>query len=370
MKGNQPAENASQIKYSRHNEVIKCYCNACHEGRCNRSTTHELTCVEQNTSEAKTDVQNLIKDVEKKVETISTGIKAMKTTSQEITQRNEACKSQIEKFFTQLHAEIDAQKKIKLAEAENAAESQKNEVEDLQKNLELSLSSCQSSVHFAKLTLANVDDVQFLHLKSFISCQLGKLTSVQDKITPNLGNPVRFLKGKVLNGLCQKLATDSFFVEEVAVCPAKCQAKLSEPIVKVGQKSEINITYKDNQDRIISSAGVGKDLIKPVIVGVKVQNLLVTENEDGRHVISFVPDELGTLQFHATINGCVSPGCSLKADVQWELSDAHGSGYLRADRQLLLRNSMSGKGDVGMYSFRLGNTPMSRGIDSVLLYPM
>ena len=42
----------------------------------------------------------------------------------------------------------------------------------------------------------------------------------------------------------------------------------------------------------------------------------------------------------------MSPDCSLKADVQWEMSDVHGNGYLRADRQTHLY-IMSGEGNVG-----------------------
>ena len=367
LKGNQPAENASQIKCIRHNEVCnKYYCDTCQEAICLSCTIlehkqHKFVSVEESVSEAKEEVQNLVEDVKTKMETISTGIEAMKTTSEDITRRNEACKSQIDKFFTQLHTEIDAQRQCMVAVTESVARCQKKEVEDLKEVLEVSLSTCQNAVNFVKHALENGDDVQFLNLKSTVTWYLGSLTSVQDKITSDVGHPVRFLK--------HESSTDQLFeqsiprlcsVEQVAVCAEKCQAKLSDPVVKVGQKSVIVISCLDEEDRLISS-GVGKDLIEPTITGVLVRDVEVTEEEDGRHVVSFVPDQLGTLQFHAKINNCVSPGCSLKADVQWELSDVHGSGYLRADRQLYL-NCMSGEGDVGTYSFRLGDTPMTTGI--------
>ena len=200
-----------------------------------------------------------------------------------------------------------------------------------------------------------------MNLKSTITCNLGNLTHVQDNITPKIGNPVRFLKSEsTTHQLVEQLITAACSVGEVAVCPEKCQAKLSDPKVKVGQESMINILCKDKEGRIISS-GVGKDLIEPTFTGVQVQNVKKTENDEGRHVVSFVPIELGTVQFEAKINGRASPGCSVKVDVQWELSDVHSNGYLRADKRTHFY-SMSGEGDVGTYSFRLGDTAMSSGI--------
>ena len=365
LKANQPAENASAMKCSKHDEVIKFYCNTCQETICMSCTIldhkqHKLFSVEESASGAQNEVQNLVENVTKRMENISAGIEAASTTSEDITAREEACKSQIEMFFTQLHGEIDAQKKSMLAVAASTSEKQKNEVEALKKVLELSLSACQNGVGFAKHTLENGNNVQLLNLKSTIACHLGNLTNVQDNITPNVRNPVRFLKGLALDQLCQQFITGTCSVEEVAVCPEKCQAKLSDPKVKVGQESMINILCKDKNGRMISS-GVGKDLIEPTFTGVRVRNVEVTENEDGRYVVSFVPNELGSLQFDAKINGRVSLGCSVKEVVQWELSDVHGNGYLRADRHANLY-CMSGEGDVGTYSFRLGDTPMSSGI--------
>jgi hypothetical protein len=93
---------------------------------------------------------------------------------------------------------------------------------------------------------------------------------------------------------------------------------------------------------------------------VQVEDIEISENQNGTHEISFVVTELGTLQFEAKINGLVAPGCSLNAEVKWELSDVHGSGYLRMNGQMI--NCMSGEGDVGKYCFRLGDTPMTTGI--------
>ena len=366
LKSNKPVENSSLIKCSEHNDSISIlYCESCQKTICTRCSIHDhkqhnVVAAEKRASEAKQEVKNLVESVQRRIETISAGIEAASTTSEDIKARKNACKNQIETFFTQLYAEIDAQKKRMLAVAEDAAEYQTNEVETVKGMLELKLSTCQNGVDFAKHTLKNADDVQFLNLESTITCKLANLTNVQDKIIPNIGNPVRFLKSESLDQLCQQLVTGTCSVEEVAVCPEKCQAKLADPVVKVGKKSMINISCKDNEGQIISS-GVGRDLVEPTFTGVLVQNVEVTENDDGKHVVSFVPNELGTIQFEAKINGRVSPDCSLRADVQWELSDVHGNGYLRADRQTHLY-IMSGEGNVGTYSFRLGDTPMSSGI--------
>ena len=365
LKGNEPAENASPIKCSEHNEFIKFYCDSCQKTTCMSCSVlghkqHEMVSVTKSASKAKQEVENLVENLEKRIETISAGVEAATTTREDITSREEACKSQIETFFTQLCAEIGTHKKFMLAMTTSTAEKQRNKVEAMKETLERSLSACQDGVNFAKRTLENGDDVQFLNLKSTITSHLGNLTHIQDEITPNVGNPVRFLKGESLSQLCQRFITAAFSVEEVAVCPEKCRARLSDPKVKVDKKSVIIISCKDKEGRMISS-GFGKDLIEPTFTGVQVRNHEITEKEDGSHEISFVPNELGTVQFEAKINGRASPGCSLKIDVQWELSDVHGNGHLRADKQRHFY-SMSGEGDVGIYSFRLGDTLMSSGI--------
>jgi hypothetical protein len=159
---------------------------------------------------------------------------------------------------------------------------------------------------------------------------------------------------------CKQLIRDICSVEEVAVCPAKCEAKFLDPTLKVGKKSVIVITCKDKEGRIISS-GCGKDLIQVTFTGVQLEDAEISENQDGTHEISFVVNELGTLQFEAKINyGLAAPACSLDAEVKWELSAVHGSGYLRMNGQMV--NCMSGEGDVGKYCFILGDTPMMSGM--------
>jgi hypothetical protein len=213
--------------------------------------------------------------------------------------------------------------------------------------------------NFAKRTLENGNDVQLLNIKPTITQYLVNLKTMEDEITPKVGNPVRFLKSESPIQFCKQLIRDICSVEEVDVCPAKCEAKFLDPTLKVGKKSVIVVTCKEKEGRIISS-GCGKDRIDVSFAGVQLQDVEISEKQDGTHEISFVVDELGTLQFEAKINGLAAPGCSLEAEVKWELSAVHGSGYLRMNRQMV--NCMSGEGDVGKYCFRLGDTPMMSGI--------
>ena len=368
LKSNEPAENARAVKCSKHNELIKFYCDTCKETTCMSCTIldhkqHNLLSLEVSSTKAKEEVQNLIEKVEERVETISIGIKLVEAKSQDITAREEACKTQIETFFTQLHEQIDVGKQNMLAITALAAESQKCEIEASKKVLDLALSTCQNGVNFAKHTLENGNDVQLLDIKPTITWYLGNLRNVQDEITPNIGNPVRFLKTESLSEICRQLTTKVCSVEEVAVCPEKCEAKFPDPTLKVGKKSVIVITCKDKEGRIISS-GCGNDRIQPIFTGVQLQDTQISENQDGTYEISFVVNELGTLQFEAKVNGRVAPGCSLKTEVKWELSDVHGSGNLRMNGQMV--NCISGEGDVGKYCFRLGDTPMTSGIVKIL----
>ena len=243
---------------------------------------------------------------------------------QDITAREEACKTQIEAFFTQLPEEIDAKKKKMLAMT--ASEWQKNEVEAPKKVLDLALTMCQNGVNFAKCTLENGNDVQLLNIKPTITQYLVNLKSMEDEVTPKVGNPVRFLKSESSIELGLQIIRDICSVEEIAVCPAKCEAKFLDPTLKVGKKSVIVITCKDKEGRIISS-GCGKDQIQPIFTGVELQDTKISENQDGTHEISFVVNKLGTLRFQAKINGLAAPACHLEAEVEWELNPVHGSGY-------------------------------------------
>ncbi len=372
LKGNGPAENARAMKCSKHkNELIKFYCDSCHETICMSCTLldhkqHNLVSLEESASKAKQEVQNLIEKVSERVETISAGIELAVSKSQDITAREESCKSQIEEFFAQLQEEIDAEKQNMLAITALASEYQKNRVEASKKVLDHALISCRNGVSFAKHTLENCNDVQLLDIKPTITSNLGSLSNVQDEITPNVGNPLRFLKNESPTQLCRQLTKDACSIEEVAVCPEKCEAKLGpDPMLKVDKKSVIIIIFKDNQGRTISS-GCGKDIFEPAFAGVPVKDFEISENQDGTYTISFVVNELGTLQFEAKVNGCVAPGCSLKAEVKWELSGVHTSGYLRINGPMV--NCMSGEGDVGKYCFRLGDTPMTSGIVKSIVY--
>ena len=374
LKNNEPAENARPLKCSKHHELIKFYCDTCQKTICMSCTVlehkpHKVVSLEESASDAKEEVQNLIEKVEERVETISGGIDVAVAQSQDITAREEACKSQIEAFFAQLQTKIDAEKQKLLAMTASAAEYRKNQVQAPKKVMDLVLSMCQNGVNFAKHTLENGNDVQLLNIKPTITQYLVNLKSMEDEVTPKgkVGNPVRFLKTESPIHFCLQLIRDICTVDEVAVCPAKCEAKFLNPTLKLGKKSVIVITCKDKGGWIISS-GCGKDLIQPTFTGVELQDTEISENQDGTHEISFVVNELGTLQFEAKINGLVAPTCSLEAEVKWELSDVHGSGNLRMNGQMV--NCLSGEGDVGKYCFRLGDTPMTTGIVKYLKHSL
>ena len=369
LKDSEPSEYARPVKCSEHNELVKFYCDLCKKTTCMSCTVldhkdHKQLSLEESASKAKEEMKELVEKVEERVEAISTGIKRAETKCQEITAREEACKSQIETFFALLHKEIDAEKLNILTSFTRATELQKEKVETSKKVLELALSTCENGVNFTRNTLKNSNDVQLLDTKPTITSYLGNLKNVQDDIPLDEGNPIRFLKKGSIRQLCQEITAGVCSVEEVIVCAKKCEAKLTNPIVKVGKKSLIMITCKDRDGRIISS-GCGNDQIEPIFTNLTVKDIELSEKQDGTHEISFVPTELGTLQFSAKINGSTATGCSLTADVKWELSDAYGSGYLQFNREIV--DSMSGEGDVGQYCFRLGDTPMTSGM-SCLLY--
>ena len=366
LKNNEPAENARPLKCSKHHELIKYYCNTCQETICMSCTVlehkpHKVFSLEDSALNAKEEVENLLEKVNERVETISAAIDVAVAESQDTTAGEEACKSQIEAFFAQLQAKIDAEKQKMLALTASAAEHRKNQVEAPKNVLDLALTMCQNGVNFAKRTIENGNDVQLLNIKATITQYLVYLKSMENDIIPKVENPIQFLKNESSIELCLQLIRDICSVEEVAVCPEKCEATYLNATVKVGKKSVIVITCKDKEGRIISS-GCGKDLIQPTFTGVQVEDIEISGNRDGTYEISFVVNELGMLQFETKINGLAAPACSLEAEVKWELSPANGSECLRMNGEMVMIKCLSEEGDVKKYCFRLGDTPMTTGI--------
>ena len=310
LKSSAPSENARPVKCGDHNELVKFYCDFCKKTTCMSCTVldhkdHKQLSLEESASKAKEEVMVLVEQVEKRVETLSTEIERAVTKSQEITEREEACKSQIETFFALLQKEIDTKKQNMLLSVTSATELQREKVEASKKLLELALSTCENGVNFARNTLKNSNKVQLLDTKPTITWYLGNLRNVQDDIAIHEGNPVRFLKRISITQLCEQLTTGVCSVEEVIVCAEKCKAKITDPIVKVDKRSLIIITCKDKDGRIICS-GCGKDRIEPIFKNVTVKDVEVSEKRHGTHEVSFVPTELGTLHFEAKINGCMA----------------------------------------------------------------
>ena len=152
-----------------------------------------------------------------------------------------------------------------------------------------------------------------------------------------------------------KVITESCCVEEVATCPENCTANLKElgSFLQVGEKSVVKVLCKDKDSRSIKSGG-GRDQIESFFHGVEVSNVKLTENEDGSHDVTFVVNELGTLYFVATINGNLAPGCSLKEDVKWKISDAHGCGWIVSGGY-----RMSGEGGIHNWKVEINHEVQS-----------
>ena len=372
LRDNEPAENAKPVKCSKHNEILKFFCDSCGEPICMVCTVldhkqHNLVSLKDAADKATKDVRDLVERVEERMETICTGITLAVTKCDDINEREKACSLEIEEFFAKLLAAIEDKKQNLLAITATAAEGQRSQVKAAKEVLELAQSMCRDGVKFAEQTLENGSDVQMLNIKPTITQYLDNLKDVQDEIAPNIGSPVRFLKSHSLTEICEQLS-NTCAVEEAKICLEKCEAKLPDPLLKVGKKSVIVIICNDKTGRTISS-GCGKDLIEPSFTGAPTKDVNLTSNQNGTHEISFVTKELGMVQFEAKINGRVAPGCSLKADVRWEFSDKYGSGHLVQTNGTVV-DCMSGQGDVGVYCFRLGDTPMVSGTVGILIFPL
>ena len=367
LKSNKPSDNAKVMKCKQHTEkVVELYCKTCQMTICVVCSVldhkqHDFSSLKESTGEAKDEVNNLLKEVKTRGDSLSKGLANVKETTEDINARRQKSIGEINKVFTEIEREIETKKQNLIKTTNSLANSQENQLQSIYKTLEVAQSTCNDGIIFAEQALKNGNDVQILEMKQTITQRLGNLKDVQDDVNPSVGNPIRFLNDLSLMDI-GKVITESCCVEEVATCPENCTANLKElgSFLQVGEKSVVNILCKDKDGRSIKSGG-GRDRVEAFFHGVEVSDVKVNKNEDGSHDVAFVVNELGTLYFEATINGSLAPGCSLKEDVKWKISDAHGCGMIVIGENCV-GYRMIGEGDVGKYCYRLGNSAMVSGI--------
>ena len=88
--------------------------------------------------------------------------------------------------------------------------------------------------------------------------------------------------------------------------------------------------------------------------GIKVSDVVVTDNKDSTYTISFCSDDCGMLSFEVSINEMPAPKCSLTKQVKWVISDRCGSGEITNGG-----NTMKGVGSGGQYCWRIGVVVLS-----------
>ena len=80
------------------------------------------------------------------------------------------------------------------------------------------------------------------------------------------------------------------------VSPARCTAsfKESQKYLKPGKQSVITLVFKDMHGVELKPGGMS---ITPIISGVRVKDVTVTDNKDGSYDVNFVVLDTGTLRF-------------------------------------------------------------------------
>ena len=90
---------------------------------------------------------------------------------------------------------------------------------------------------------------------------------------------------------------------------------------------------------------------------MEVGDVVVTDNKDGSHTVSFRPRHGGMLNFEVVINGIPAPSCSLTKQVRWVISDVYGKGVVSYGGLI-----MKGVGREGEICCRVGECCFEFGV--------
>ena len=197
MKSNKPSDNAKVMKCKQHTEkVVELYCKTCQMTICVLCSAldhkqHGFSSLKESTSEAKDEVNNLLKEVKTRGDSLSKGLANVKETTEDINARRQKSIGEINKVFTEIEREIETKKQNLIKTTNSLANSQESQLQSIYKTLEVAQSTCNDGIIFAEQALKNGNDVQILEMKQTITQRLGNLKDVQDDVNPSVGNPIR-----------------------------------------------------------------------------------------------------------------------------------------------------------------------------------
>ena len=123
---------------------------------------HENSSLEGSASEAKDEVNDLLKEVKTRGDRLSKGLANVKEKTEDINARRQTTIGEINKVFTEIEQEIETKKQNLIKTTNSLTNSQESQLQFIYKTLEVAQSTCNDGINFAEQALKNGNDVQIL----------------------------------------------------------------------------------------------------------------------------------------------------------------------------------------------------------------
>ena len=352
---------AEKMRCSKHKEeIIKLFCKTCQTTICRDCTIvdhqgHKYGFVEEVAVDEKEKINEDLNRVKQRKTLVLEGIVNLQKFNESLQAKKKSTVSEIHQHFDELTKAMEYRKREMVEKATSLTNSKQKQLHAQLEILEMALASCESSIEFTEQAFKNGNNVQILSMEKYILQSLEELKTAKDQTEPCVTQDMVFVIPSSVQETKQMLLA-KYDVHVPAASPGNCRAsfKEEETVFSTGKKYSITLICNDKNNQRMSSGG---QVIKPSF-GIKVRDVVVTDNKDGSHTISFCPDQCGMLSFEVSINGMPAPKCSLTKQVKLVISHVYGSGNITNGG-----NTMNGV-DVGQYCCRIGSCSFESGVHS------
>ena len=355
-----PQKIADKIRCPKHkDEIIKLFCKTCQTTICRDCTIvdhrqHEYAFVEEVAVEKKRHLQSNLEEVKERKERVVQGMVNLKKIDESLEAKKKSTIAEINHHFGQLAKAVESRKMEMVEQATSLTNGKQKKIHAQLEVLEVALASCDSSIEFTERAFNSGNDVQILSMEKYILQSLEQLKAVKDQTKPRVTVDMMFVIPSSVQEATETL--NQYYVDASVACPENCRAsfKEEENIFDAGKQHSITLICHDQDNQRLKWGGQD---VKPSFTGMEVSDVVVADNKDGSHTISFCCRQGGMLKFEVSINGIPAPNCSLTKQVKWVISDVYGRGVVNNGGL-----EMKGEGGEGEYCCRVGGCYFESGV--------
>ena len=287
---------------------------------------HKYSKIQDVSLEEKNSLQKVLDNAKVQKARIASGIYNVQMRTERVKAKQESTIEEVRKFFEGLTVMIENWKEELVARANSSAASKLEQLREQSNRLKDTLDTYESSIDFVQQAFQSGNDAQILNMKKFLSRRLNELQCLYSQTQPCVDEYMKFRNDLSVKDIEEYLVRSCSMLDD-QVSSARCTAsfKESQTYLKPGKQSVITLVCKDMHGVKLKRGGMS---ITPIVSGVRVKDMTVTDNNDGSYDVNFVVLDTGRLWFKANVCGQPASGFDLYKNVQWEVSNVSDFGSI------------------------------------------